>query len=146
MNTRHAAALHTQSLIIYACKEGGITNAELALAMGCDRSEVSRFDSGERAMDVPELAGLVRRFGAVAALSALAAIGGATVTSSTVEATPLKPAAIGMVGDAASLLASVHAKLADGVLTGTEGAELESELTALIRRAEGMRAALRGHV
>lgn len=144
MTPRRLAALQSTILDRIKSADPTWTDAALADAMGCDRSIVSRYRSGERKMHVDELAGLLAA-GADPALvlAPLAAIGGARVEAVEVEPTAdgLQLQAAKLVALGAEFCAAVAIAEADGKITHDEAADLDRRHQQLL--AETRRMALR---
>ncbi len=111
-----------------------MTDAALARAMECCRTEISRFRSGERAMDLDELAGLLAS-GADPrlVLGPLAEIGGARIELEGGDIdTDVQGNAIQLVEAAAGLASNVHLALrGDRRVDATEARAMLPKVDAL---------------
>lgn len=118
---------------------GRPTNGSIAEAAGCDRSEITRFEAGERKLDLDEVIGLCDRYGADAVLGPIAEMFGFQVASaeSAEPAGDIARSAAHLTASSASYSVAVHEALADGLLTEDEADSLERrkmELHAETRR------------
>lgn len=153
MTTARLAALQSRILDGIKATDPTLTDAALAKAMGCDRTDVSRFRSGERKMDIEELAGLLAAGSdPKLVLGGLAAIGGARVELDEHRpAVDLRTAAINVVVASGNTAGGINQAMADGRVDRNEArrllpgiragaAELNALETALERIANGQAA------
>lgn len=132
-------AEYIQGSILRACQatsDRHIRDIEFADMMGCDRSEVSRFRSGERMMDIDELVRLIGRFGSPAVLGPLAALSGSRVVSSSSPRAEPITGAVQLVSAASALLTNAHEAAEDGHLSAEERSELARRAREIIHLAE----------
>lgn len=122
---------------VRAASEGGRpSNTALADAAGCDRSEITRFESGERRIDLDELEGLADLVGGAAVYAPVLRRHGFRLVSEK-AAHPVKDLprlAARVAAGAAELSASLAEALEDGRLSDEEAADLQRQLDQLQAR------------
>lgn len=123
---------------VRAASQGGRpSNTALADAAGCDRSEISRFESGERRMDLDEIEGLADLVDPAAVYAPLVGRHGLRLVSETAGGLSLKElprASARVAAAAAELSASLAEALEDGRLTAEESDDLQRQLDHLQTR------------
>lgn len=139
----------TQTEILAAIRasapDGRPSNREIGATIGCDPSEVGRFEKGERRMDLDEIDAAAERWGADAVLGPLAARHGRRLVPDDTVETPardLRRAAMRVTQLGAELSMTVDEALADGVLDEAEVEAINALMTQLA--AATRRACLRG--
>ena len=124
---------------VKASVEGGRpSNTELGDTMHCDRSEVSRFERGERRMDLDELEALADRYGADAVYGSLLLRHGRRLVVLEAPGTVLRelPRASSRVTRSAAELGDAIAEaLSDGRVTDEEAEDLQRRIDGLAAEA-----------
>ena len=118
---------------------GRPTNIEVANAAGCDRTEIPRFEHGERKMDLDEIIALADRFGGEAVLAPIAELFGLHVVPAEAvgdaNGRELSRNAALLTQGSAMFSVAVQEAISDGRLTDDEAEELERRQLALIADA-----------
>lgn len=144
MTTARLATLQSRILDGIKAQDATLTDAALAKAMGCDRSDVSRFRHGERKMDIEELAGLLAEgCDPKLVLGGLAAIGGAHLElDEPAPAVDLRTAAISAVVASGNTASGVNQALADGRIDPREALRLLPDVRAAAAEIASIASAL----
>lgn len=131
-----------------AAGEDRPSNGELADTIGCDRTEISRFEKGERRMDLDEVVAGCEAYGdeaAAAVLGILAARFKLRVVPDVegeAEGTPRVPAVAELSQRAANLTLGFIEAEQDGRIDLRERQKLGSDLDALAQRVANLKAGL----
>lgn len=128
-----------------AARDGRPSNTRIADVLGCDRSEISRFEAGTRRIDLDELVAAAEEWGPVAVLGPIADRFGCQVVPNP-EAVPLitsrAPAAAELGTQVAHLTLAVLEAERDGALDARERKVLADSLDAIARRVAALRSGL----
>ena len=129
---------HLQSALLDSVRAASVdrpTNVELARVAGCDRTELSRFESGERRIDLDELVALGEVYGPEAVLQPLAErLGGRVVlgpVSPQEHGDPLLLSIDGG-GQLVELQRSIGRAQQDGSIDEGEAADCHRQIDALV--------------
>lgn len=140
------ASLHGDVLasIRSADPAGRPTNSRIGDVLGCDRSEISRFENGTRRIDLDELVAAADQWGARVVFGPIVERFGCKVTEEHVEAVPgpRSPAAAELSSRVAQLTVAVLLAEGDGKIDPAERAALAKELDGIAHRVAQLRAGL----
>ncbi len=143
MSPRELGRLQEQ-IVDGAKKVSGAADKALAAFAGVDRTQLSKWRTGEREMRLSELVGLQGAYGATAVLGPVAALDEADV----VERDPKGPAdprtlAHEINVEATQLGNTVHLALVDGVVDADELAAITAKAEALVVKLRRLQAGAR---
>jgi transcriptional regulator with XRE-family HTH domain len=132
VSPREAGTLQEKILDGIKKQSDGAPDKQIAAHAGVDRTQLSKWRTGERVMRLDELCNLLPAYGAAAVLGPIAALDEADV----VERDPKGPAdpralSLSLTLRMAELSSVVHLALADNIIT-------PDELAALTSKAEGI--------
>lgn len=135
----------TQELVLESIHQAhpGVRDAEIAAVAGVDRTQTSKWRSGEREMRVSELVRLQGQYGAGAVFGPLVGLDGAEVRQRQARpAADLQREVLAIAHGGTALAAATCEALRDGLVDSTERDDLTRQVRLAIQQLERLSSAL----